>query len=61
MIDHEIGYIKVSRFSQTTYEEFQEALTKLKGTGMKIPASANHDGQCAHSEIRTGFNPALEW
>ena len=35
MIDHEIGYIKVSRFSQTTYDEFQEALTKLKGIGMK--------------------------
>ncbi len=35
MIDPEIGYIKISRFSQTTYDEFQEALTKLKGKGMK--------------------------
>jgi carboxyl-terminal processing protease len=35
MIDHEIGYIKVSRFSQTTYEEFKQALTKLKQNGMK--------------------------
>ena len=35
MIDSEIGYIKISRFSQTTYDEFQEALTKLKGNGMK--------------------------
>ena len=35
MIDPEIGYIKISRFSQTTYDEFQEALTKLKGNGMK--------------------------
>lgn len=35
MIDHEIGYIKVSRFAQTTFEEFQEALTKLKKEGMK--------------------------
>src|SRR6478735_8829549 len=35
MIDHEIGYIKVSRFSQTTYDEFQESLTKLKERGMK--------------------------
>ncbi len=35
MIDHEIGYIKVSRFAQTTFDEFQEALTKLKKDGMK--------------------------
>jgi len=35
MIDNEIGYIKVSRFAQTTFEEFQEALTKLKKDGMK--------------------------
>jgi carboxyl-terminal processing protease len=35
MIDQEIGYIKVSRFSQTTYEEFKQALEKLKKDGMK--------------------------
>src|SRR5579872_1495576 len=35
MIDHEIGYIKVSRFSQTTYEEFKKALDQLKKDGMK--------------------------
>jgi len=35
MIDQEIGYIKVSRFSQTTYEEFQKALDQLKKDGMK--------------------------
>lgn len=35
MIDHEIGYIKVSRFAQTTYEEFQQALESLKKKGMK--------------------------
>jgi carboxyl-terminal processing protease len=35
MIDHEIGYIKVSRFSQTTYDEFKQALEKLKKDGMK--------------------------
>lgn len=29
------GYIKLNRFSQTTYEEFQAALTKLKQDGMK--------------------------
>ncbi len=35
MIAPEIGYIKVNRFSQTTYEEFKEALGKLKASGMK--------------------------
>lgn len=35
MIEPEIGYIKVNRFSQTTYEEFHEALNKLKKAGMK--------------------------
>ncbi len=35
MHDNEIGYIKVSRFSATTYDEFVEALNKLKGQGMK--------------------------
>jgi carboxyl-terminal processing protease len=35
MIDNEIGYIKVSRFAQTTFDEFQTALTGLKKKGMK--------------------------
>ena len=35
MVDHEIGYIKLNRFSATTYEEFSKALTKLKNSGMK--------------------------
>lgn len=35
MIDKEIGYIKVSRFSQTTYSEFREAMDELKQEGMK--------------------------
>ena len=35
MIDNEIGYIKVSRFAQTTFDEFQEAISKLKKKGMK--------------------------
>lgn len=35
MIDQEIGYIKVSRFSQTTYDEFKQALERLKKDGMK--------------------------
>lgn len=35
MIDHEIGYIKVSRFAQTTHQEVSQALSKLKKEGMK--------------------------
>ncbi len=35
MVDEVIGYIKVSRFSETTYDEFKTALTSLKGSGMK--------------------------
>uniref|UniRef100_UPI0040495F73 S41 family peptidase n=1 Tax=Fulvivirga sp. TaxID=1931237 RepID=UPI0040495F73 len=34
MIDDEKGYIKISRFAATTYEEFRVALIKLKGEGM---------------------------
>ncbi|OQX78697.1 MAG: hypothetical protein B6D61_04925 [Bacteroidetes bacterium 4484_249] len=30
-----IGYIKISKFSATTYEEFVEAAAKLKGKGME--------------------------
>jgi carboxyl-terminal processing protease len=35
MVDKEIGYIKVSRFSATTFDEFQTALKELKDQGMK--------------------------
>lgn len=35
MVDHEIGYIKVSRFAATTYDEFKLALSDLKSQGMK--------------------------
>lgn len=34
MVDSETGYIKVSRFSAGTYNEFKEALDKLKAMGM---------------------------
>ncbi len=35
MADSETGYIRVSRFGATTWEEFVEALQKLKADGMK--------------------------
>lgn len=35
MVDDEIGYIKVNRFSETTYDEFREKLSDLVSQGMK--------------------------
>ena len=35
MIDKETGYIKLERFSQTTKEEFQKAISELKTQGMR--------------------------
>lgn len=35
MVDREIGYIKVTRFAATTYEEFKTSLTQLQAQGMK--------------------------
>ncbi|MDX2302166.1 MAG: S41 family peptidase [Microscillaceae bacterium] len=35
MVDQEVGYIKVSRFSANTYSEFRTALRKLKSQGLK--------------------------
>lgn len=35
MFDNEIGYVKVSRFAATTYDEFMQSMIKLKGQGMK--------------------------
>ncbi len=35
MINSEVGYIKVSRFAATTYDEFVNALSKLKKEGMQ--------------------------
>ena len=35
MVDSEIGYIKVNRFSQTTFDEFHKSLDNLRKQGMK--------------------------
>lgn len=35
MMDQETGYIRVSRFAMTTYDEFVEHLTKLREQGME--------------------------
>ncbi|MFH2141282.1 MAG: S41 family peptidase [Bacteroidota bacterium] len=35
MINNETGYIKISKFAKTTYQEFKKAITDLKMQGMK--------------------------
>lgn len=35
MLDKEIGYIKLNKFSATSYNEFVKALSKLRGQGMQ--------------------------
>lgn len=35
MISNEIGYIKINKFSRTTYQEFLEGMEKLKNLGLK--------------------------
>ena len=35
MVNDEVGYIKVTRFSATTYDEFKKAMTELLDKGMK--------------------------
>ena len=35
MVDDSVGYIKLSKFSATTYEEFQQAMNTLTASGMK--------------------------
>lgn len=35
MINEEIGYVRINKFSRTTYEEFVVAITKLLGQGMQ--------------------------
>jgi len=34
MVNDEVGYIKLNKFSATTYKEFRKAVNKLKGEGM---------------------------
>ncbi len=35
MVDTGTGYIKLSKFAETTYREFMEAMERLQGSGMK--------------------------
>lgn len=35
MLDKEIGYIKISRFAATTFDEYKKAMKKLQGDGIK--------------------------
>ncbi|WP_240410039.1 S41 family peptidase [Flavisolibacter nicotianae] len=35
MVDSQTGYLRLNKFSETTYREFMENMEKLKGNGMK--------------------------
>lgn len=52
MINDEIGYVKVSRFAATTYDEFKIAINKLKEYGMQkliIDLQGNPGGYMHHA------------
>lgn len=52
MVTDEIGYMKVSRFSATTYDEFKEALEQLKSDGLKklvLDLQGNPGGYMNHA------------
>lgn len=34
MVDKQVGYIKISRFAENTYNEFKKSITELKAAGM---------------------------
>jgi len=36
MMNTEVGYLRMSRFAATTYDEFMQAMNKLRGQGMKM-------------------------
>jgi carboxyl-terminal processing protease len=61
MIDDEIGYVKVSRFANSTYLELKNALLNLKDSGMKkliLDLSGNPGGYLPRAvEITDEFIP----
>jgi len=36
MMNTDVGYLRMSRFAATTYDEFMQAMNKLRGQGMKM-------------------------
>jgi carboxyl-terminal processing protease len=53
MINENIGYIKINRFSATTYEEYMKAFAELEAAGMKkmILDLRNNPGGYLHTAI----------
>lgn len=64
MIDAEIGYVKVSRFAATTYDEFMAAMDSLKKRGMKkliLDLQGNPGGYMGQAiDLADEFLPAGE-
>jgi len=64
MVNDQVGYIKVSRFSQTTFPEFHAALEKLKKDGMAkliLDLQGNPGGYMNQAiELADDFLPAGE-
>jgi len=62
MADPKTGFIKISRFADSTVEEFKEALAKLKKQGMQdliLDLSNNHGGYLNRAvELADEFLPA---
>ena len=61
MIKDDVGYVKISRFSATTYQEFIEALKNLKKAGMEkliLDLQGNPGGYMNHAiQIADEFLP----
>lgn len=54
MLNAETGYLKINRFAESTYDEFQQGMTKLRNSGMKtfIIDLRNNGGGYIETAIR---------
>ena len=58
MATDEIGYIKISKFARTTYEEFLDAISKLKERGLKkLILDLRSNANASHSSWQQPSHP----
>ena len=56
MLDDEVGYIKVTRFAGTTYNEFTDAISKLMNNGMnRLLIDLRNNKDCPDQETLCKF------